>query len=276
MYDITFFLNPGQRITGSKVNGLSPRPLIIISLDAADPELLRQWTEEGFLPGLAGILKQGCWGRIGGKEYVTPHGLWLSFFTGSSRAQHSYYYFRQFQPADYTMKVFNPRQANALPFWRLLQSENGKTAIIDALPSQYTGMIRINLRGREYLGIVEPGREYEQLLEQIENDLHELIDPVTDMPAVEQIHRTARLYGTNDSHLLPDLFVKWKPTGHFQEVLYHPRGAIRQKKPQYYRTNNHTEHGFFAATGPSIVECGEMPDASLLDFAPKFLAMPWN
>lgn len=477
---------------------MSSQPLIIIGLDAADPELLMEWTEEGSLPGLAAIMKQGCYGRIGGNEYVTSHGLWLSLFTGSSRAQHSYYYFRQFQPSTHTMKVCNPRQTNALPFWRLLQSENGRTAVIDApetyplpslsgvqlanysvhnapegvsaepasflkqvericgsqiiiredvnsdlhqdrktylrilerikntgklcnelltrerfdcfvlgfsethvgghqfwkyhkqkgqdlqnalrqvyhaidlqirriqdlapeganifvlstmgirdqnpsggltrsfcrtlgyhvqnktsvptlnpfllgkkfipekirlrlssalslqtrqrllsnnfhpqtdwssttafsLPSEYTGMIRINLRGRERQGIIEPGREYEQLLQQIENDLNELIDPITDQAAVAQVHRTAALYGTDGSRLLPDLFVKWKPTRHFQEVLYHPRGAIRQKKPQYYRTNSHTEHGFFAAAGPSIVERGEMPQSSLLDFAPRFI-----
>ena len=48
-----------------------------------------------------------------------------------------------------------------------------------AIPSLYTSFIRVNLQGREPLGIVKPGKEYNDLLTQIETDLQHLIDPVT-------------------------------------------------------------------------------------------------
>lgn len=141
-----------------------------------------------------------------------------------------------------------------------------------AMSSSYTGIIRINLKGREPLGIVETGAEYEGLLDQIENDLMQLIDPVTGESAVEKVFRAAKIYGTAHSNVLPDLFVKWKPAKHFQEILYHPRTPIRQKKPRFYRANNHTGYGFFSACGPDIKKDGRLADASITDFAPTFLS----
>ncbi len=73
-------------------------PLVVLGLDAGDPELLLRWACEGHLPRLAGILERGCWGRTSGAELVCEHGTWVSLLSGVSRARHGYYYYRQLVP----------------------------------------------------------------------------------------------------------------------------------------------------------------------------------
>jgi predicted AlkP superfamily phosphohydrolase/phosphomutase len=141
-----------------------------------------------------------------------------------------------------------------------------------SLSSSYTGMIRVNLKGREPQGIVEPSADYQGLLDQMERDFLQLIDPVTGEPAVEKVFQTAKSFGSGPHDVLPDLFVKWKPAAHFQEILHHPRGPIHQRKPQFYRANNHTSYGFYAACGPSIEKEPHPADRVLTDFAATFLS----
>jgi len=56
------------------------------------------------------------------------------------------------------------------------------------------GKIYINLRGRESKGIVNPGREYEELRDQIIERFMKLIDPVTGKPVVSVIHKADRIF----------------------------------------------------------------------------------
>lgn len=473
-------------------------PLVIVALDAADANLLEEWQEAGYLPTLASIMRQGSWGKISGDEYLTPHGLWLSLYSGANKAEHGFYYYRQLKPSSYTTEPYDVKDATAVPFWSTANSAGARIAVLDVpetypisglggcqlanfrihnspgepvsepstflqtaielsgerqvlpekanstldqdrqiygqllsrirgigrfcvevlqrekpdctvvgfseshiaghqlwkyresntemrdairnvyqeidkqldrilqvssganvyvvsntgiqdqtptagllrsfceslgyqvrtsrktnsanviqflrklipqnlqaytmykmpahlrqrvlseifpihsdwarttafvLPTSYTGMIRINLKDREPFGIVEPGAEYQNLLDQLETDLLKLIDPATGESVVETIYRTAAIYDTGPPKVLPDLVVKWKPTKTYQESLYHPRTMIRQNKPRYYRQNNHTGYGFFSAYGPSIQKEGKLSDASLTNFAPRFLSL---
>jgi predicted AlkP superfamily phosphohydrolase/phosphomutase len=100
----------------------------------------------------------------------------------------------------------------------------------------------------------------------------QLIDPITGDAAVEQVYQTAKIYKTAPPDVLPDLFVKWKSSAHFKEILQHSHAPIRQKRPQFYRPNNHTGYGFFSACGPIIQKEGHVSDAVLTDFAPVFRA----
>ena len=75
-----------------------------------------------------------------------------------------------------------------------------------AIPSPYTSLVRLNLRGREPEGIVEPGGDAEAVLDELERELGRLTDPVTGEPAVRRVARTRELFGADASDALPDLF----------------------------------------------------------------------
>ncbi|HVT89444.1 MAG TPA: hypothetical protein VHD56_11370 [Tepidisphaeraceae bacterium] len=141
-----------------------------------------------------------------------------------------------------------------------------------AIPTFYKTLIRINLRGREPQGIVEPGKEYLELLGRIEADFRSLIDPRTGKSAISDVQRAIDVFGKTPPAVLPDLLIEWKAP-HFLERVVHPKGEIRQNKPEWYRPSDHTQHGFIAAAGPAFSERGVQNDVLIPDLAPTFLSL---
>jgi predicted AlkP superfamily phosphohydrolase/phosphomutase len=136
-----------------------------------------------------------------------------------------------------------------------------------AVPSLYTSFLRVNLRGREPQGAVEPGAEYDALLDRVEEDLSRLVDPATGESPLLLVTRAA-----SPSRALPDVFVEWRPSREFVERLDHPRAALVQERPRYDRDSYHSHRGFVAAAGPRVAARGDAGVVSLLDLAPTFLA----
>jgi len=151
-------------------------------------------------------------------------------------------------------------------------STNWRRTSAFPIPAFYTGFIRINLRGREPEGIVEPGPEYEALLDRLEADLKQLVDPQTGEPAAKRVARTVELFGGGPPSSLPDLFVEWFPTPYFKRRVVHPEAVLVQEELQFHRNSHHTHTGFLAAVGPSIHGRGEIGEVPLLDLAPTFLS----
>jgi len=56
------------------------------------------------------------------------------------------------------------------------------------------GKIYVNLKGREANGIVNPGREYEELRDEIIGKMSKAIDPATGKPFVSVIHKADRIF----------------------------------------------------------------------------------
>lgn len=156
---------------------------------------------------------------------------------------------------------------------QLRRGTNWQRTSVFPIPCWDIGFLRVNLRGREPEGIVEPGAGYESLLDRLETDLEQLADAETGRPVVKKVVRTTRNYGCGPPAVLPDLFVEWEPTPRFRREVLHPRAALTQQKPISCPGSEETFHGFVAAAGPSIGARGPVGDISLLDFAPTFLSL---
>src|SRR5438132_3156406 len=109
-------------------------PLLIFGFDSGDPRLLRRWADGGYLPTLSSLMKRGCWAQTSSAELLFEHGAWLSIFSGRSRADHGYYYFRQLLPGTYDLRLTYGPEINAVPFWGGLQNTNGKRVLIVDVP----------------------------------------------------------------------------------------------------------------------------------------------
>lgn len=489
---------------------MNESPLVILGIDAGDPEFIVRWAAEGHLPAIASVMSRGSWARTGGPELVSEHGAWVSIFSGISRAEHGYYYFRQLRPGSYDLETMTGLDIIAPRFWthtpertvalldvpdtaprvglngiqlahwathnnwdpdhfaptsepaellsdirrrfapqlvtverhesspaedreirrellervrtkgemcrhvlanrrfdlivtvfaethianhqfwkygpgvpeedrvvnegledairevyravdrevgallealsadanvvivssvgmrdhfpatgliesfcrllgyqapsvragsgipgpvglirgvvpeswreavgRRLLSRDRREALLArkfrvssdwgrtrafAIPSAYTSFVRVNLRGREPFGFVEPGREYEALLDRVESDLKALVDPVTSDPAVHRVARTTALFGGPPPLSLPDLFVEWK-AGRYRDRVLHPRGEIVQRRPDFFRRSDHSGAGFVVAAGPSVPQMGEREGMDVLDLTPTLLAL---
>ncbi len=142
-----------------------------------------------------------------------------------------------------------------------------------SIPVLNTGAVRVNLRGREPSGTVAPGRDYDELLDRIENDLRLLIDAATGEPVVGEIVRTSDTYGSDPPNPLPDLLIAFRPHTHFLDHVIHPRAVLTPRRPRYVRDNDEDVRGFFIAAGPDVRGRGELGDRSALDVAPTLLAL---
>lgn len=133
--------------------------------------------------------------------------------------------------------------------------------------------IRINLAGREAMGSVQPGQEYDELREQITQQLLTLRDPETGMAPVEAVYRREDLYEGPFLDAAPDLIVEPKrsaPSAADNYVLSTALGETMfgANNP---RSGNHDLDGIFMAAGPGVRAGVELKGAQIFDIAPTLL-----
>lgn len=137
-----------------------------------------------------------------------------------------------------------------------------------ALPSFYDGRIRINLRGRERHGIVDPAR-YEETCQELETMLRECRNPRTGEPMVESFERASTRDPMGLTSSEADLLVIWRGVA---AALEHPRLGVVGPVP-LRRTGGHTgPHGFAYVAGPGV-EAGDRGVRSSFDVVPTVARM---
>jgi predicted AlkP superfamily phosphohydrolase/phosphomutase len=141
------------------------------------------------------------------------------------------------------------------------------------VPSFYNGFVRVNVRGREPEGIVDPGDEYEAVLDRLESDLFALRDSRTGEPVVDRTIRAHDLTDGNCVDVLPDLFVLFRPHDRFIERVRHPSTELAQRRPEHVRDTHHSRIGLIAGAGPDVPAAGDVGPVSPLDLAPTSLAL---
>jgi len=481
-------------------------PLVILAFDSGDASMIEQWADEGHLPTIKGLLDRGVQSRLTGPELVSENGIWVSLFSGLSRAQHGYYYWRPLKSGTYELALSNQRVDSAVPFWGHLRHSGMRVAVVDVpethctvgvpgvqvanwaphngrfagysvpaslfadlcsqfgsplgveervgstfdedvqiyegllkqieqkaaicnhllsrdhfdlvvlgfheshiaghqfwkysdrsnapvnsggrlthatqdvyqaidrvfgdllgqlpqdstvvvvsnmglqedyptleltqafcrqlgyhsmqqnldswptiprlarrmipqtwqraisgmlpdafhgrmlsrewfggtdwssttvfpIPSYFQGFLRVNLRGREPQGVVDPGPDYLQLLERVEADLKSLTDPESGRPAVRYIARTVDHFNTKPHESLPDIFFDWAPAPYPKRRVEHPNTVLEQKDLFFNRGTRHDLCGFFAAAGPGITGGRRIPNLSVQDVAPTCLRL---
>jgi predicted AlkP superfamily phosphohydrolase/phosphomutase len=138
------------------------------------------------------------------------------------------------------------------------------------------GYIRINLKGREPQGIVEPGAEYTELCEALYQTVKGMINPANGKRAVHTVYKTDEMYqGPCRSHM-PDIIVRWNDAAQITTALLTEKyGLIRSNAPAYavmpYYTGNHRPNAFTLAVGPEILQGKTLEQTSILDLAPTIL-----
>lgn len=136
-----------------------------------------------------------------------------------------------------------------------------------ALPSFYDGRIRVNLRGRERAGVVDPSR-YEDTLHAIETLLRECRNPRTGEPVVDFFERAPTRDPLAVGGSEADLLVIWRDV---TAAFEHPRLGLIGPVP-LRRTGGHTgPHGMAYIAGPGI-EPGDRGVRSAFDVVPTMVS----
>jgi predicted AlkP superfamily phosphohydrolase/phosphomutase len=142
-----------------------------------------------------------------------------------------------------------------------------------APPGYYTGCIRVNLRGREPNGIVEPGAEYDAVLTRLEQDLQLLTDAETGERVIDRTVRTRDVFGDSPHPALPDLVVFWREHDRPLLRVRHPRVELTQTPHPFHRGSHHTTEGLLVGAGPAIRNAGRITDVNPLAVAPTLLSL---
>ena len=139
-----------------------------------------------------------------------------------------------------------------------------------ALPGDFTAAVRINLRGREPKGIVEPGEEYDRLCEELTREFLALVNCATGEKAVSEVIRFRKRYPGPYADEFPDLIVQWEGT-HPIDALRSPRiGTVNGILPDK-RSGAHQTNGFLVASGEGIRKTSGLETADIVDIAPTIL-----
>ncbi len=110
--------------------------------------------------------------------------------------------------------------------------------------------IRINLKGREPLGIVEPGADFDRVVDELRKDLMAIKDVDTGLKIVERVTSIQHDYDGPNVHMLPDIFVEWNRNSSLKEIHHIRSPKIGEiEVEQSRRTGDHTTTGFFWARG---------------------------
>ena len=157
------------------------------------------------------------------------------------------------------IKGWLPRLASAM--WRRTHHEvrPWERARAFAVPEHYmTSGIRINLRGREPSGTVQPGADHEALCRELTEVLLALEDAHTGRRVVQWVARPAELYQGPHLADLPDLLVEWEH-GFPIRAIGSPRiGTVAEDFP-FERSGDHRANGLLAGLGPRF-QAGEIKD----------------
>ncbi len=114
----------------------SPQPpsaprVLWLSLDAADPGIVRQMSEAGRLPTFASLFETAAWSPTANPPGLYTGSVWPSLFTGVSPGRHGTYYCEQLRTGSYDIVPFSARDIKHEPFWVALGRQGRRMALFD-------------------------------------------------------------------------------------------------------------------------------------------------
>lgn len=137
----------------------------------------------------------------------------------------------------------------------------------------YYGQIFINLKGREPQGTIAPGEEYENLRNEIVQELLRLQDPQDGLPVVDQVLKREELFEGPHVSDAPDVLTIMRGLSYMTRKGYEfseERGQIF-RRPYTYESGSHRLEGILLACGPNITSGKKLAGAKISDFAPTLL-----
>ena len=109
--------------------------VLAIGIDAAEATLVRQLIEQGELPALCALLKDGQWLRIASPAHIGSGAVWPTFMTGVEPTTHGMYSEWSWGPEAMGLTRYHGR--NLTPFWKSLAQQDVSIGVFDvpfALP----------------------------------------------------------------------------------------------------------------------------------------------
>ena len=133
------------------------------------------------------------------------------------------------------------------------------------------GGVRLNLRGREPKGRVEPGPPYYELCNWLERELLSLVNVATGASAVRRVLRGDVLFAGPFRNEFPDLVIEWNYEAPIPAIRSQRIGELRVESPNP-RTGDHRPKGLVLARSRDLMPRALEGEAALVDLAPTLAA----
>jgi len=150
----------------------------------------------------------------------------------------------------------------------------------------YFPVLRVNLKGRQPEGIVEPGRQYEEVRNRLIAALEAWRHPETGEKIIERAYRREEVYAGPHLSLAADIIPKWAQHQGYsysfrKSTNVAGKGWIEQVDPhnadgcQFYqgKSGTHRDDGIFLARGAALRAGATISGARIIDLAPTILAL---
>lgn len=110
--------------------------MLVIGLDSADLCLIDKWCDEGILPTLSFLRREGLRIRLKPDTAKPSASVWPSIYTGSHPGKHGIYNGLQLKPGQQLVELTKPDQCAQPPFWKLLDRTGTRSIAMD-VPFNY-------------------------------------------------------------------------------------------------------------------------------------------
>jgi len=128
------------------------------------------------------------------------------------------------------------------------------------------GGIRVNLRGREPAGKVDPD-DYERYCAFLRESLRAFENLDSGTPLVNEVWRTQEMYPGENTSGLPDLLVEWNRDSPISRISS-PKTGVIEGIYTGCRTGDHRDQGLFIVVGPGIKAARQVEQVSVMNFGP--------
>jgi predicted AlkP superfamily phosphohydrolase/phosphomutase len=134
--------------------------------------------------------------------------------------------------------------------------------------NENAGAVRINLVGREPVGRIKPGAEYEAYIKSLTRDLLDVTNVDTGRPVIKEVVRVSDQCHGERLERLPDLFAVWARDAPIRAVRSPKVGLLHNNPVVGARTGDHNSDCVLFIQGPSVERRGEIPPVRVEDIAP--------
>lgn len=110
--------------------------LAVFGLDGADLDLLRPWLEDGSLPCLSRLYRDGASGPLASTIPPLSPEAWSSFATGKNPGKHGVVNFVQPKPGSYDLRFSTGAVRRGATFWRLASEAGLRVGVVN-VPMTY-------------------------------------------------------------------------------------------------------------------------------------------
>lgn len=135
------------------------------------------------------------------------------------------------------------------------------------------GAIRLNVRGRDPFGSIEPGKDYDAVCEDLTRELEALRDTESGELVVTNVFRSDEVFGDRHHPNLPDLIVKFRQQGVITSVTSPRIGTVSEpaRDSQFPRSGEHTSRVRLWHVGPHVPPGRIVPGGHVFDVSTAVL-----